>query len=241
MSRRLLYPIYASLICFLMSSCNQPNSKDNKINNNEEISDNRAGETPFVKVVDTDFSKGRLGLEHEVTLNDIAIFHGHLCDGLVEGFLGLKEGLMVLYPDGIVDRTNTRIVSKSSPCLTDVAVYLTGGRYQFNSFYISEKIDGMYIVQRIDNLKTVLISRKKGVKPQEIDVLGAKAVKKELGPCELEYLKTFEDDYSKFLLSTNPKDHFTVKIIDDFKWTPELNNRYIKTDIINKNASVCVK
>lgn len=95
-----------------------------------------------IRVVDTDFSKGRLGLEHEVRLQDVEKFHGHLCDGLVVGFLALEEGLKVLYPEGVVDRTNTRIVSKSAPCLSDVAMYLTGGRYQYNTFFVDNQIKG---------------------------------------------------------------------------------------------------
>lgn len=197
---------------------------------------------PTIKVVDTDFSKGRLGLEHEIDLADLEKFHGHLCDGLVVGFLGMKEGLAVLYPDGISDRTNTRIVSKSSPCLTDVAIYITGGRYQFNSFYVDDAIEnGFYILQRKDNNKTLVVQLNKGIKPQEIDSLGALAVRGELSPCDLDKLKLMEDDFSNRLLSTDPKDNFTVTEIDDFKWNPVLKNDYIKTDILNKDKSTCIQ
>ena len=193
-----------------------------------------------IKVIDTDFSKGRLKLEHQLSLNDLEKFHGHLCDGLVVGFLGIKEGLAVLYPNGIIDRTNTRIVSKSSPCLTDVAVYITGGRYQFNSFYVDNSIeDGFYIIQRKDNGKAVKVRLNKGIKPAIINQLGAKAVKGELPACDLDKLKKMEDDFSKKLLSSNPKDNFTVTPIDNFEWKPVLKNDYIKTDILNKNKSNC--
>ncbi len=196
--------------------------------------------SPTIKVNDTDFSKGRLGLVHELSLDDVERFHGHLCDGLVVGFLGVKEGLDVLYPDGITDRTNTRIVSKSSPCLTDVAIYITGGRYQFNSFYIDNTIkNGFYILQRIDNGRTVLIALNKGVKPVEIDQLGAKAAKGELPACDLDKLKSLEDEFSKFLLSTNPKDNFTVTNVVGFEWNPVLKSNYSKTDILNKNKAKC--
>ncbi|HFB99641.1 MAG TPA: hypothetical protein ENJ53_02440 [Phaeodactylibacter sp.] len=197
--------------------------------------------SPSIKVNDTDFSKGRLGLQHEITLDDLEKFHGHLCDGLVVGFLGINEGLKKLYPDGIVDRTNTRIVSKSSPCLTDVAVYVAGGRYQFNSFYVSNDINGFYIIQRKDNGKSVSIAMNKGVKPPEINVLGAKAVKGELPACDLDKLKKLEDDFSKKLLSSNPKDNFTVTEINNFEWNPVLKNDYTKTDILNKNKSNCTQ
>ncbi|MBK7819033.1 MAG: hypothetical protein IPJ60_16985 [Sphingobacteriaceae bacterium] len=87
---------------------------------------NVLSQNPSIKVLDTDFSKGRLQNVQTITLNDAVKLHGHLCDGLVVGFLGLKEGLYKLYPDSIIDRTNNRIVSKPSPCLTDIAIFMTG-------------------------------------------------------------------------------------------------------------------
>ena len=195
---------------------------------------------PSIQVIDTDFSKGRMGLEHQLTLKDLEKFHGHLCDGLVVGFLGIKEGLAVLYPEGKVDRTNTRIVSKSSPCLTDVAVYITGGRYQFNSFYVDNSIkDAFYIIQRKDNGKAVSVQLNKGVKPAQINVLGAKAIKGELPACDLDQLKIMEENFAQKLLSTDPKDNFTVTSLPEFNWNPVLKNDYIKTDILNKNKEKC--
>ncbi|MFD1553292.1 hypothetical protein DNU06_06410 [Putridiphycobacter roseus] len=197
---------------------------------------------PIIKVLDTDFSKGRLTLVHEINLHDLEKFHGHLCDGLVVGFLGIQEGLEVLYPNGVIDRTNTRIVSKSSPCLTDVAIYVTGGRYQYNSFYVDDEIqNGFYIIQRKDNNESVKVQLKKGVKPAQIDVLGGKAILGDLPPCALDTLKFLEDEFSKKLLSTNPKENFSITKLKDFKWNPILKNTYIKTDIINKNKSKCTK
>ena len=194
-----------------------------------------------LRVNDTDFSKGRLGNVQEVELKDLAKFHGHLCDGLVVGHLALQEALLQLYPDGIIDRTNTRIVSKPSPCLTDTAIYLTGGRYQFNSFYVSEDIEGLFTVQRIDNGKTISVAMNKGVKPKEINILGAKALKGELSPCGLDGLKAMEDDFSEKLLQTNPKDNFTVTELSNFKWQPELKNDFVKIDVLNKNTLKCLR
>ena len=191
-----------------------------------------------IKVNDTDFSKGKLGNIQKITLNDVAKLHGHLCDGLVEGFIALELGLKQLYPDEIVDRTNTRIVSKSSPCLTDVAMYISGGRSQYNTFYVDNSIEGMYIVQRIDNKKSILIKRKPNVKPAIIDELGNKAIKGELNECELKELKTLENNYAKFLKNSNPSDLFEVLEVANFTWEPT-SEIYLKTDIINKNKPSC--
>lgn len=192
-----------------------------------------------MRVNDTVFSKGRLGNIQSIDLDDLVKFHGHLCDGLVVGHLALQQAMHVLYPNGIIDRTNTRIVSKSSPCLTDAAIYATGGRYQFSTFYVSDNIDGLFMVQRIDNRKSVVVRLNEGVKPPEIDQFGAKAVRGELSGCDLDKLKKMEDEFTEKLLSTNPKDNFTVTEITDFKWRPVLKNDYIKTDILNKNKSKC--
>jgi acetolactate decarboxylase len=238
--------IFMLVMISTVTSCTSSNhQKDNAsiIKDNMVAQEEKQIEShdPTIKVNDTDFSKGRLGLEHELTLEDLEKFHGHLCDGLVVGFLGIKEGLDILYPDGIVDRTNTRIVSKSSPCLTDVAVYVTGGRYQFNTFYVSNDITGFYVIQRIDNDKTVSVTMNKGVKPAEIDELGAKAVAGELAACELDSLKQMENNFSEKLLSTNPKDNFTVTELDSFEWNPILKNDFTKTDVLNKNKEKCNK
>ena len=191
-----------------------------------------------IKVNDTDFSKGKLGHLQTIELNDIAKFHGHLCDGLAEGFLALEYGLKQLYPDGIIDRTNTRIVSKSSPCLTDAAIYITGGRMQYNTFYVDNSIDGMYILQKMDSKTTLLIKRKDHVKPAIIDELGNKAIHQELDACELEKLKALEDNYTKFLLQSKPEDLFEVMSLTDWDWSPKYET-YTKTDIINKNITHC--
>ncbi len=233
------YLIYISIIGLFITACSQQKKQDKaEIKHQTEIS--TEDNSPTLKVIDTDFSKGRLTLEHELSLNDLENFHGHLCDGLVVGFLGIKEGLDILYTNGIIDRTNTRIVSKSSPCLTDVAIYISGGRYQFNSFYVDNSIEnGFYIIQRKDNKKTVLVNLNKGVKPSEINELGIKAVKGELPACDLDKLKKMEDNFSNMLLSTNPEDNFSVTEINDFEWKPVLKNDYIKTDVLNKNKSNC--
>jgi acetolactate decarboxylase len=188
------------------------------------------------KVIDTDFSKGQLVNIQNIKYSDLVKFHGHSCDGLLEGMQALQLGLGVLYPQGIVDRTNTRVVSKSSPCLTDAAIYLTGGRYQYNTFYVDDNISGMYIIQRIDNGKAVAVSRKENVKPAIIDIMGKQAIDKKLSYSQLRELKKLEDEYSKKLRKSHPQSNFIVKELTDYQWKPLLNSSFVKTDIINKNV-----
>ncbi|MFN3757061.1 MAG: formylmethanofuran dehydrogenase subunit E family protein [Flavobacterium sp.] len=192
---------------------------------------------PTIKTIDTDFSKGRLNYIQTITLEDTAKFHGHLCDGLVVGFLGLREALHLLYPNKIIDRTNTRLVSKSSPCITDVGVYLTGGRYQFNTYFVDDSISYPYIVQRIDNGLTYGVKLKSGIKPRIIEDLGNKAIEGKLSPVELDDLKKLEDDFSDKLLSSNITSLFDIDKIENFTWKPVLDNKFIKTDVLNKNVT----
>ncbi|MFA6200851.1 MAG: formylmethanofuran dehydrogenase subunit E family protein [Bacteroidales bacterium] len=190
-----------------------------------------------IKVIDTDFSKGQLKNVQTIKYDDLIKFHGHSCDGLLEGMQAMQVGLKELYPDGIIDRTNTRVISKPSPCLTDAAIYITGGRYQYNSFYVSNDFEGLYIIQRIDNKKTIQVIRNEGVKPFLIDSLGKLAIEQKLSYNQLQDLRKLEDNYAKFLKDTPPNKNFTAKEIKDYNWSPLLKSDFIKTDIINKNKN----
>ena len=187
------------------------------------------------RVIDTDFSKGQLKHKQTLEYADLVKFHGHSCDGLLEGMLALQLGLKELYPNDIIDRTNTRVVSKSSPCLTDAAIYLTGGRYQYNSFYVDNAFEGLYILQRRDTKKAVQLIRNAGVKPLVIDSLGTLAIQQKFSYVELQKLRKLEEAYADKLRAADPHTLFTVKVINDFKWHTNLHQTFVKTDIINKN------
>ena len=200
---------------------------------------NSSNQYPEFETIDTDFSKGRLNHKQTITMTDLEKFHGLLCDGLVVGALAVKEAMKVLYPNQPIDRTNLRIVSKPSPCLTDVAIYLTGGRYQFNTFYVDTAFNGLYIIQRIDNLETVAVSLNNDIKPKEIDSLGNIAIEQNLSPCDIDHLRKLEDEFTEALIQSDPSTLFTVKEIQKFDWNPKTKFDYLKTDIINKNQPVC--
>lgn len=93
---------------------------------------------------------------------------------------------------------------------------------------------GIYVVQRIDNGESFRVRMREGVKPSEIDSLGALAVLRKLSPAELDHLKALEDDFTDFLLASKPEDLFIVEPLDDFTWQPRLKNDFIKTDVLNK-------
>ena len=193
------------------------------------------------RCIDTDFSKGRLTHAQTLGLDDLVKFHGHLCDGLVVGALGMQQAMKTLYPGTPIDRTNLRIVSKPSPCLTDVAIYLTGARYQFSTFFADSSFAGIYIVQRIDNGMAVSVRLNDGVKPAEIDSLGRFATAQTLSPCGLDSLRRLEDAFTAELLAADPDAIFSTQLLQDFQWTFKNNTGFTKTDVLNKAAGQCVK
>jgi len=190
-------------------------------------------------VVDTECSKGRLGYEQSVTLQDLIALHGHWCDGLVVGAIGLGEALKEFYPNAPIDRTDLRIISRSSPCLTDVAILLTGGRAQFGTFQVSDTITGLYIVQRISDGRTFRVKLNPGIKPAAIDSLTPLAVEQRLSPCGLDSLQAIEEAFGNDLLAMDPKAAFTLTELTDFHWPEPTGPVYVKTDILNKNAPPC--
>jgi acetolactate decarboxylase len=197
---------------------------------------------PFsIQVNDTDFSKGRLGYRQELVFDDLVRLHGHPCDGLIEGALALRFGLKQLYPDDIIDRTNTRVVSRSSPCLADAALLLSGARYQYGTYFVSDDIPGLYVIGRTDKEEAFVLRRKDGVKPPLIDVLGNRAIAGTLSPCGLDSLRLMEEDYARFLVDTKDLSTlFEVEKLENFNWSLPLNNTFLKTDILNKNAAACI-
>ncbi|MFT6795920.1 MAG: DNA-binding transcriptional ArsR family regulator [Maribacter sp.] len=57
----------------------------------------------------------------------------------------------------------------------------------------------------------------------------------------LKYLGNESCCFTEKLVSTDPKDNFSVTEIIDFQWNPELRNDFIKTDILNKEKLKCIK
>ncbi len=191
-------------------------------------------------VLDTDFSKGRLGFVQQVGLADLVKFHGHLCDGLVVGAKALDFTFNELFGLEKIDRTDFRILSAPSPCLTDVASYLSGGRIQFGTQSVQKLGADLFVIQRISDGKTVQIGLKSGVKPAQIIELTARADRAELSPCELAELKKLEDDFSVVMLHADASEVFQFAELVGFSWENQPQEIFPKTDVINKNQGICV-
>jgi formylmethanofuran dehydrogenase subunit E len=110
-------------------------------------------------VKDTDSAIGRENLyPKKLTVKMLARAHGHLCDGLVLAYVELANTLPKLFKDGIVDRTDVRVVAKNSPCLVDTSALMSGARINFKTLSLDNSLGGSFIVQRISTGKTFKVS-----------------------------------------------------------------------------------
>jgi hypothetical protein len=98
----------------------------------------------------------------------------------------------------------------------------------------------MYIVQPIDNGKTIAVNLKPGIKPAIIDSLGNLANKGKLDACGLDSLQQLEGLFLQQILADNPQQTFAIIDAGAYKWNSILLNTFIKTDIINKRQQNCL-
>ncbi len=193
---------------------------------------------PVFHVRDTESSLGPYVSETKtITLKDLVKMHGHPCDGLVTAACAMSVGLNALYPDGIIDRTDTGCITNNSPCYGDVAAYLTGGRVRFGTQKIDPALGNEFILHRFSTGKTVKVSLKAGVFPAEVLALEEKI---RSGGCTLEEMRLcqrMEWDYARRLLNAPPEECFAVSILKDFHWTPDsYEHRGRRGDVVNKNC-----
>lgn len=195
---------------------------------------------PVFLVRDTESSHGRYATRNKrITGLDLIRFHGHPCDGLFRGMYAMSRALETLFPDGIVDRTDLRFLSRNSPCLGDVGAYLTGGRVRFGTQDVRNRPGVWYVVQRISTGQAVEVVEEEGFFPREI--LGMEATLRSLSETELTVavtrLKRMQDEWVRTkLLRSRPEDRYNVRGID-FAWEPvPYENQGVRTDVLYKDV-----
>ncbi|MCX7010366.1 MAG: FmdE family protein [Kiritimatiellaeota bacterium] len=163
--------------------------------------------------------------------------HGHPCDGLVTAACALRFGLSALYPDGVIDRTDTGGISNNSPCYGDVTAYLTGGRIRFGTQKIDPKLGNEFIVYRFSTQQAVMVALKPGVFPAEVAQLEAKVKSGKFSADEMRHCQKLQWDYARQLLQRPLAESFTVTVLQPFVWQPDAYEHLGKRgDIVNKNA-----
>ncbi|MPN18939.1 hypothetical protein SDC9_166304 [bioreactor metagenome] len=164
--------------------------------------------------------------------------HGHLCDGLVISFVELHAVFKKLFPSGIVDRTDLRVVSKNGPCWVDASSMLTGARINFGTLSIDKNVGNGFIVQKISTGETYQVKLKDGVFPENLAKLEtkikseAKAGKK-VSDTDIKQLETLANKLSEKILNSNTDDILEIKKLYNYKFKQNIQVG-TRTDIINK-------
>jgi len=195
-----------------------------------------------IRVRDTNNALGRYSLKtKEVRLKDLARIHGHLCDGLAISFVEIKTVLALLFPDGVIDRTDLRAVSKNSPCGVDAVSFMTGARINFRTLSIDPSVGGGFIIQRISTGEAYQVSLKAGIVPEEQHKLEAhiralRAKGQPVSAAKVDKVERLANELSQKVLGTQPAQLVNVRRLPDYHFVAmkSFGNR---GDIINKNMS----
>jgi FmdE, Molybdenum formylmethanofuran dehydrogenase operon len=111
-----------------------------------------AAALPTFEVLDTRSAQGRLDQRvKSVTVADLVLAHGHACDGLLRGVWAMRALFDVAFPGAPIDRSDLLVVSKNSPCLGDVAAYLSGGRARFGTHRLDNALGVGFQLQRLSS------------------------------------------------------------------------------------------
>jgi len=192
---------------------------------------------PVFHVKDTESSLGPYASRTKtITLKDLVKMHGHPCDGLVTAACAMFVGLRTLYPNGVIDRTDTGCITNNSPCYGDVAAYLTGARIRFGTQKIDPSLGNEFIIHQFSKNRTVKVSLKPGVFLSEVLALERKIRAGAFTLDEMRRCQRAEWDYARRLLNTPPEECFAITEMRGFRWTPDsYEHRGKRGDIVNKN------
>ena len=196
-----------------------------------------------IKVLDTESALGRYSTQtKEISLKDLALIHGHLCDGLVISYIEISAVLKKLFPDGIVDRTDLRVVSKNGPCWVDAAVMMTGARTNFGTLSLSPEIGDGFIIQRLSTGETYDVHLKSNVFPKkqaelENKIRTARKQGNDVSPKDIDKVEKMQNNLSKKLLNTNPNELLSITPLHNYKFNFQFSIGK-RGDVINKNVPI---
>lgn len=247
MKKTVKYPLSLAFGCLMLVLSCPAIAADGKSENSadwfypKEVAEAKYN-TPL-RVRDTDSALGRYNVQtKELGLKDLVRVHGHACDGLVIAFVEIKAAFEKLFPDGVVDRTDLRVVSKNGPCWVDTSAMMTGARINFKTLRIDKSIGDGFIVQKISSGEAYDVHLKPGIFPADQAALEAKIrkLRSEGQPVTAEDINTVEKMASAFnitLLTTPPDQLIDVKPVKDFQFSPNdtvdvFGNR---GDVVNKD------
>lgn len=176
--------------------------------------------TPVFLVRDTENKYGRYARQTKtITLKDLIKFHGHFCGGLVESAGALRVAFDRIFPDGVIDRTDLRIVSNNSACGADVASYLTGARARFGSHAIDNALsESEFYVQQVSTGKTVHVKLNPAVYPKEVKTQMRKIESGTFEPKDIDRFQELQWAYAKRTVNSPLVESFIFRDVADFVW-----------------------
>jgi formylmethanofuran dehydrogenase subunit E len=192
-------------------------------------------------VLDTDSALGRRNLRPKrLMLRDVALVHGHLCDGLVVAWVELGAALRELFPEGVVDRTDLRAVARNGPCWVDAAAWTTGARINHGTLMLDNSVGDAFIVERVSTGAAVRVALRPAVLPADLAELDRSirdrgASGQTVLPEEVDRFEALADRFSRMLLETPPEHVVRIETLREFRFPATSRNPVApRSDVVNR-------
>ncbi len=219
-------------------------SETNKLNIDDAFYESSVKNAPNAKpilVKDTDSAMGRYNLHaKKLGIKTLSRAHGHLCDGLVLAYVELANTLPKLFSDGIVDRTDLRVVVKNSPCLVDTSALMSGARINHRTLSLDNSLGGSFIVQKISTGETYKVSLAdtsflKKLKSKEKEIKTKIKHRKKVTPQDIDAVEALAFSAMKYMLNTDPKKLLKITRLKNYNYKFNIKQIGSRSDIVNKN------
>jgi len=193
---------------------------------------------PSFEVIDTRSAQGRLDPRPKtVTVADLVLFHGHACDGLLRGVWAMRALADAALGPAPFDRSDLLVVSKNSPCLGDVGVYLTGGRARFGTHRLDDTLGVGFQTLVLSTGECWEVREEPGFFPQTIAAWEAALLGDLDDTAKRELLAVHETAQWNWvrqtLLPSAPADHYRAGRLDHLDLPPALADAR-RTDTVNR-------
>ncbi|BAF72368.1 formylmethanofuran dehydrogenase subunit E family protein [Sulfurovum sp. NBC37-1] len=196
-----------------------------------------------VLVKDTDGALGRYNLyPKKLDIKTLARAHGHLCDGLVLAYVELSNTLPKLFADGVIDRTDLRVVAKNSPCLVDTSGLMSGARINHRTLSLDNSLGGSFIVQKISTGETYKVELAdtgfiKALKNKEKEIRTKQKKGEKITPKDIDEVEALAFEAMTYMLNTDPGKLLKITKLKDYQYEFKIDDIGSRSDVINKNVS----
>jgi formylmethanofuran dehydrogenase subunit E len=195
-----------------------------------------------VLVRDTDSAMGRYNLYPKaLDIKTLARAHGHLCDGLVLAYVELANILPKLFDDGIIDRTDLRVVAKNSPCLVDTSALMSGARINHGTLSLDNSLGGSFIVQRISTGEAYRVALAdtgflKALKAKEAAIKAKREKHEAITPADIDEVEALAFEAMQHMLYTDPEQLLTITKLKHYRFHFDIDAIGPRSDVVNKNV-----